>query len=145
MAYLNLEHSLTAVAMNLKRNTFNKQERLKKKRIIGSVYQHGNKLFDYPILLRWVIDPLPTKYPVQLLVGVSRRYFKKAVERNRIKRLIREAYRKNKHIIYPALETNGEQMAIAINYTGKKMPRYQDIENKIIILLQRLARQYEKV
>lgn len=129
--------------MSLYGNTLRKYERLKKKQLIDQILSEGNKIFDYPLLIRWKVMPLATKYPAQVLVLVSRKRFKKAVHRNRIKRLIREAYRCNKHIIYPLLDKNKDQMAVAINYVGQKMPTYEEIEQKIIILLQRLARDYE--
>jgi len=129
--------------MSLYGNTLKKHERLKKKQLIDQIFREGNKIFDHPLLIRWKVVPLATKYPAQVLISVSRKRFKKAVHRNRIKRLIREAYRCNKHIIYPLLDNNNEQMAVAINYVGQKMPTYEEIEQKIIILLQRLARAYE--
>lgn len=130
--------------MNLSINTLSKQERLNRRQLIDQVFAEGKKIFDYPMLMRWSVMPLPTKHPAQVLIGVSKKRFKRAPHRNRIKRLMREAYRKNKHIIYPLLDNNDEQMAIAINYIGKKMPTYEETEQKIIILLQRLARDYEE-
>ncbi|MCF8232557.1 MAG: ribonuclease P protein component [Bacteroidales bacterium] len=130
--------------MLLYANTLKKQERLKKKQLIDHIYREGYKLFEYPFLMRWEVAALPTKYPAQVLIGVSGKRIKKAVQRNKIKRMMREAYRTNKHIIYPLLDNNDQQMAIAINYIGKKMPQYSDVEQKIIILLQRLADRYEK-
>lgn len=130
--------------MNLAGNTLRKHERLRRKQLIDHVFLRGNKIFEYPILLRWSCTTLPTNYPAQVLIGVSKKRFKKATARNRIKRLMREAYRTNKDIIYPLLEKNDDQMAIAINFVGKKMPAYKETEQKIIILLQRLAREYEE-
>ena len=130
--------------MSLAKNTLKKHERLRRKQLIDHVFLRGYKLFEYPILFRWSCVELPTNYPVQVLIGVSKKRFKKAAARNRIKRLVREAYRTNKHIIYPLLEKNNEQMALAINFVGKKMPTYKETEQKIIILLQRLARDYEE-
>lgn len=131
--------------MSLYGKTLKKHERLKKKQLIDQIFREGNKIFEYPLLIRWKVVPLATKYPAQVLISVSRKRFKKAVHRNRIKRLIREAYRCNKHIIYPLLDNNNEQMAVAINYVGQEMPTYKEIEQKIIILLQRLARAYEAI
>lgn len=130
--------------MRLYGNTLKKQERLKRKQLIDQIYREGDKVFEYPFLVRWMMADLPTKYPAQVLIGVSGKRIKKAVQRNKIKRRMREAYRTQKHIIYPLLDKNDQQMAIAINYVGKKMPEYSDVEQKIIILLQRLADRYEK-
>lgn len=125
--------------INHKRLSLKAQERLKSRKAIERVFASGEKIFEYPLLMRWKKDSLSTAYPVQLLVSVSKKQFKKATDRVRIKRLLREAYRKNKLLLYDKLEENQEQLLIAIVYTGKKMPAYKEIEEKIIILLQRLS------
>jgi len=83
--------------------------------------------------------------PAQVVVSVSKRNFSGAVQRNRIKRLIRESYRKNKQILYNYLSENNKQCVLALVYTGNKMQDYHRIESIIIIILQRLIKEYEKV
>lgn len=122
-----------------KRLSLKKHERLKSRKAIERVFRDGEKGFEYPLLIRWKKDAVPTGYPAQVLVSVSKKNFRKASDRLRIKRLMREAYRKNKLPLYDQLEKNQEQLLIAIVFTGKKMPSYKDIEEKIIILLQRLS------
>jgi len=122
-----------------KRLSLKKHERLKSRKAIERVFREGEKVFEYPILIRWKKDALISGYPAQVLVSVSKKNFRKASDRVRIKRLMREAYRKNKLPLYGQLEKNQEQLLIAIVFIGKKMPSYKDIEEKIIILLQRLS------
>ena len=73
----------------------------------------------------------------QVAVTVSKRNFKKAVHRNRIKRLMREAYRLNKNLVVSYCEKMDISLAILFIYTGKTMPDYKDIEAKIILSLKR--------
>ena len=125
--------------INHKRLSLKKQERLKSRKGIERVFASGEKILEHPLLMRWEKDSLSTGYPAQVLVSVSKKQFRKATDRVRIKRLMREAYRKNKLPLYAKLEENQEQLLIAIVFIGKKMPVYSEIEEKIIILLQRLS------
>ena len=119
--------------------TFCKDERLCRKILIKKLFEEGNKQFIHPFRTIWLITELPTNYPVQLLISVPKSLFKHAVERNRIKRLIREAYRKNKHLLYEPLLQRHEQMALCITYTSKEILPYEAMTRKIIVLLQRLS------
>jgi ribonuclease P protein component len=74
------------------------------------------------------------------LVSVSKRNFKKAVDRNRIKRLIREAYRQNKSILGSNLASQPESLLLGFIYTAKTIMEYKEIERKIILILQRLIK-----
>ena len=76
--------------------------------------------------------------PVQVLVSVSKRNFKNAVDRNRIKRLVREVYRKNKNILYETRNRQGKLLLLGIIFTGKTIPEYAEVEQKIILILHRL-------
>jgi hypothetical protein len=78
-------------------------------------------------------------HPAKLLVSVPRKNFKKAVDRNRIKRLVKESYRKNKSAFYSFLEGRGEFCLLAFIYTAREILPGHEIENKIVITLQKLA------
>ena len=118
--------------------TFKKEERLSKKILISKLFDEGKKIYMYAFRVTILKYPVPSPYPVQLLISVPRSLFKKATDRNRIKRLIREGYRKNKHLLYESLEERHEQMMICLQYTPKEILSYQFIREKIIVLLQRL-------
>ena len=77
-------------------------------------------------------------FPVQLLISVSKRNFKKAVDRNYIKRLTREAFRKNKEILYTARQDCKKLLLIGLIFTGKTIPDYSEVEQKLILILHRL-------
>ncbi len=83
--------------------------------------------------------------PVQLLISVPKYNFRKAVDRNLIRRRIREAYRMNKQVIHDSLHGNGRHMLLCITYTAKEIVPFGLIQEKIILLLQRLNEENEKV
>ena len=73
--------------------TFKKEERLCNKRLIDGLYHNGSSFLCYPFKATWCLSDLPAPFPAQVLFAVSKKRFKRAVDRNRVKRLMREAYR----------------------------------------------------
>lgn len=126
------------------RYRFLKKERLCSKKLTDGLFAEGKSISEYPFRLIWLNTSLKEEVPAQVLISVPRRRIKKAVNRNRIKRLMREAYRLNKHILYQYLSANSIQLAIAIVFNGNEMPTFNDTERKIILLLQRLTQEHEK-
>ena len=104
---------------------FPKQQRLKSKKVIDQLFTEGKSINTFPLKLIYLKTPLPEKTPVQVAVVVPKKNFKSAVKRNRIKRLLREGYRLNKHLIFNNMET---QYALVILYLGKEMPLFSQIE-----------------
>ena len=81
--------------------TFKKEERLKSKKLIDHLFKKGLVLHQYPFKVLYdFTDDQDFKFPAKIAVSVSKKLFKKAVERNHIKRKILEAYRINKSILY---------------------------------------------
>ncbi|MCF8298898.1 MAG: ribonuclease P protein component [Saprospiraceae bacterium] len=120
--------------------TFKKGERLCSKKTIKELFADGSSFFIHPFKVIWKIADLNSDYPAQILVSVSKRNFKKAVDRNKIKRQIRESFRKNKNSFYEFALINKKQYAIAFVFTAKEKIAYKDIESKIILILQRLEK-----
>lgn len=77
-------------------------------------------------------------FTIQFGIGVSSKNFKKAVDRNRIKRLARESYRLQKQSLHDLLNERKEQLAVFFIYTGKEVPEYNMAKEKIGLILQRL-------
>lgn len=99
----------------------------------------GKSFASSPFRVVWLQTGFPGKYPASVLFSVSKKKIKTAVSRNRIKRRMREAYRKNKHILYEPMLPAGKKIALAFIYTSSAESLYTDIERKIILSLQRLA------
>ena len=120
-------------------NTLRKAERLNKKKIIEKLFAPGSHSFSvFP--LRVVYLPVEnTESTVSILISVSKRKFRRAVKRNRIKRRIREAYRKNKHELQALLEGNQTQLAVAFLYLSDQIMESQEIEDKVRIALSRIT------
>lgn len=121
----------------IKRFTLKRAERLKSKKVIDVLFTKGDSFLQFPVKFVYLVTELPEKYPVQVGVSVSKKNFKKAVDRNRIKRLLREAYRLNKHKIYDSI--GEKQLALFLIYVGKDLPDYTLIENGIKKGLKRVS------
>ncbi len=122
------------------RNTFSKKERLTHKKKIEDLYLKGHSFLMYPILVHWKceeVQDVKDAFP-RLVIGASKKKLKKAVDRNKAKRLIREAYRKNKEELIKLLEKSPFEMHISIIYTANEILSYQEIESKIIAMIIRL-------
>jgi ribonuclease P protein component len=76
---------------------------------------------------------------IQAGIGTSSKNFKKAVDRNRIKRLIREAYRLQKNPLHDILKGKNQQLRLFIIYTGREVPEFKTVFDKMRLILQRLA------
>jgi ribonuclease P protein component len=124
--------------------TFKKKERLSEKKIIQDLFDKGNEFFISPFRVLWNCCPSERPIEAKILFAVSNKNFKKAVDRNRIKRLLRESYRKNKHILYDTLAGRNENLMIILQYTGKTILTYKETEAKIILILQRLLLKHEE-
>ncbi|MFA4852525.1 MAG: ribonuclease P protein component [Bacteroidales bacterium] len=125
--------------------TFKKEERLSEKKIIEKLFERGCGFYVSPFKVLWVHADFESKYPAKVMMAVSGKNFRKAVDRNRIKRLMREAYRKNKHILYEALQNSSEKYAFMLLYTGKIIIPFRNMESKIILILQRLVKENEDI
>lgn len=118
------------------RKTFPKNERLTNKRLIRELFAKGSSITFYPIKTLYL--PHKNDYAChKVLFAVSRKKFKKAVTRNRLKRQLREAYRLNKYIIEDNLGEK-EPFLLAFIYIAKEKYSYQIIESKMISALKAL-------
>lgn len=112
--------------------TLGKQERLKSKKLIEKLYQEGKTVKVFPLRMVYLKVAHTSTFPAQVGVSVPKRNFKLAVNRNKLKRLMREAYRLEKFTIYNNLE---EQYIFMISYLGKEMFTYHKVHEKMKKLL----------
>ncbi len=111
--------------------TFHKSEILSHKKTIDAIFlKKGKSIFKPPLLFIFLETELNTSFPCQVLFSVSKRKFKKAVDRNEIKRQLREIYRLNKHKIYKAVP-NDKKYALSILYLNKEKCEYSIIEKNL--------------
>jgi ribonuclease P protein component len=118
--------------------TLGKQERLKSRKLLEQLFKEGKSFFVHPIKVYYQPLPLESTSPLQAAFGVSARAFKKAVDRNRIKRLMREAYRLQKPEFAATIDSN-TRLAIFFLYVGKELPDYQVVKDKMEVILKRLV------
>ncbi|PKP50070.1 MAG: ribonuclease P protein component [Bacteroidetes bacterium HGW-Bacteroidetes-11] len=122
--------------------TFSKDEKLCSATAITELFSKGKQIFKHPVKLLWLQSESTEGPCIKVIISVSKRNFKRAVDRNKIKRILRECYRKNKHIVESVLI--GKKFHMGLIYVGKQIPEYNTIEPIIIGLLQRLTVDHEK-
>ncbi|GGK84880.1 ribonuclease P protein component [Rufibacter glacialis] len=128
------EHSAEEQSISYR---FPREERLRSKKLIEQLFREGSSFNSYPLRFVALHVPGPAELPVQVLVSVSKRNFKKAVDRNRIKRQLREAYRLHKHVLSQPSTPEGTWY-IGILYIGKEKNPFNVICKKLNSGLERL-------
>ena len=114
--------------------TYPKKEKLKSKTTIDLLFSEGNSVSKYPLRLVYVENKEENAELIKFGVSVSKKYFKKAVDRNYFKRVLRETYRLNKNLLIDHLE---KPHAFMFFYQSKERLSYQEIEEKPIQLFQK--------
>lgn len=120
------------------KNTFHKREKLKNRKLLDQLFTKGRSVSAFPLKVFYSVLPAETEETVQAGVGVSARNFSKAVDRNRIKRLLREAYRLNKSILHDALNADQKKAAVFFLYIGKEKPVFAALNETMPLVLNKL-------
>jgi len=116
-----------------------KEERLCSKKLLEELFYNGSSFLLYPFRISWLPSLLNPDIPVQVVINVSKRKFKRAKDRNLLKRRIREVYRLYKgELLYPFLKERNSQVLLSINYIGKEISEYILIDKKLKAALEKL-------
>jgi ribonuclease P protein component len=118
--------------------TYPKNEKLKSKITIGLLFTDGKSVSKYPLRLVYHSGSLNDGQKLKMGVSVSKKNFKKAVDRNYFKRILRETYRLNKHILVDNLD---KPHAFMLFYQTKDRLSYEEINTKTIQLFEKFVSQ----
>ena len=115
-----------------------KSERLKSKNTIDLIFSKGKSVSKYPLRLVYAAIETDSNQPIQVGVSVSKKHFKKAVDRNYFKRVLRETFRTNKYIILNAVD---KPYALMFFYQSADRLSYAEIQEKTIQLFEKFKAQ----
>jgi len=130
---------------NIKTNisfSLKKSERLCSKKVIGLLFNEGKSFLVFPFKIVFLETQLPATTPAQVAFSVSKKKFKRAVHRNRIKRLMREAYRLNKHELYK--NTENRQLAVFFIFVGEELPTFKKVNDSMKKAIRRIAQSFSQ-
>jgi len=120
--------------------TYPKSEKLKKKNTIDQLFAAGKSVSKYPLRLVYIQIELPEGEKIKMGVSVSKKYFKKAVDRNYFKRVLRETYRLNKQML---VENTQQTYAFMFFYQSKDRLTYEEINQKTVDLFEKFLIQFK--
>ncbi len=117
-----------------------RDRKLKSREAISALFERGVAAKSWPIIAQHLAWELSDPVPCQVAFNVSKRRFPRAVDRNRVKRLMREAWRHERHELDAALEGAQVRWAVVFLYVGKELPEFSDIRMRMRDVLQKLQR-----
>jgi ribonuclease P protein component len=117
---------------------FPKQEHLCRKAPITDLFEKGESLISYPIRVVWNVIPSVEDCPVKVVMSVSKKKFKHAVDRNKTKRLLRESYRLNKVSLQQLALARGYSVHIAFIWLSTELTPFNRVEKKMIGALSKI-------
>lgn len=122
-------------------NTFPKKEHLYGEKVIENLHTTGSSFLVYPLRVVYLNVSQPDEQiPVRVMIGVSKKKFKKAVDRNRAKRLMREAYRLNKSSLVSIIKKEEVKIFLSFQYIADEMLTFDEISTKMQKALDRLTK-----
>ena len=128
----------------IKGHQFPKAEHLKSRKQIEELFAGGKSFFVHPVKVYWKIASQQSAPDVKVGVSASKRNFKKAVDRNRVKRLLLEAYRLNKRETIDIFNSRQKSLQVFFIYVDKSLPTFENLETKMKASLKRLQKLAEE-
>jgi ribonuclease P protein component len=120
--------------------TFKKEERLCNKRLLEELFHKGSSFLCYPFRVSWRLADAAQAVPVQVVFPVPKKRYKHAVDRNLIRRRMREAYRLHKQQnLYEFLNQANIKLTLSLSYIGKEIEPYQLMEKKMLKLFTQMC------
>lgn len=120
-------------------NTFNKEERLCSRKLLDLLFKNGSSFLLYPYRVSYLFVPERHQFPVQVVVNVAKKRYKRAVDRNLIKRRSREAYRLQKEQeLYALLPETEQLLLLSLQFVGKKIYDFSFFEKKLAAAFRKL-------
>jgi len=103
--------------------------------VIRNLFETGLGFYHFPFRVIVMLLPADNQAPVHLLISVPKRNFKKAHQRNKVKRVIRESFRLNKHLIIDNISIDDYSLALALIYTAKETPVFSQLHVRMAAML----------
>lgn len=120
-------------------NIFTKEERICNETEITRLFEKGESFISYPVRVVWIVNNEDTTEIVKVLISVSKKKLRHAVDRNRVKRLVREAYRLNKTVFCNAIAEIGKSLSVCFIWLPSDTIDFKKVDRKITEALARIS------
>ena len=121
-------------------NTFTKEERLCSRKSLDLLFKNGSSFLLYPFRVSYLFVDTPHEFPVQVVINVAKKRYKRAVDRNLIKRRTREAYRLQKSVqLYEPMGSSEKVLLLSVQFIGKQIYDYSFFEKKLSLVFKKIV------
>lgn len=127
-------------------NTLKKSQRLCGNSLTDMLFSEGDRsLSSFPVRLVWLLRPAASQAPVRILISAPKRHFKHAVDRNRVKRQVREYYRTHCHALEAAVKDGNNELLLAFLFVDSRLWPSKELDSKLDIVFDKLLARVQNV